>query len=137
MPAASRPLLAHARSLLDRETNDGLRASHVGYLDPDAFQDARYADLLPALDARASRYRYSLVSMLLAGIYFGLLVGHWLLSLVTWQAVASWMLPVGLVCLYAVVTARNMLNRLRQLHETRAVIETLARTQVATLSDEA
>lgn len=137
MPTSSRSLSEYARSLLDREDNAGLRPSHAGYLDPNAFQDARYTDLLPALDARLSRLRYSLISMLLAGIYFGLLVGHWLLVTSTWQGIALWVLPVGLVCLYAVVTARSMFRRMRHLHETRAVLRALAHTHAPVLSDEA
>jgi hypothetical protein len=134
--ASSPSLVTYARSLLDREDNAGLRPSHIGYLVPEAFQDARYADLLPALDARLSRIRYSLISMLLAGIYFGLLVGHWLFSTATWQGIAGWAVPVGLVGVYAVVTARNMLRRMRHLHETRAVLGACAELQVRALSDE-
>ena len=135
MPASSSPLRRYARSLLDREDNAGLKPSHVGYLDPYAFDEDRFDTLLPALDARVSRIHYSLISMLLAGIYFGLLVGHWLFHTSTWMGIAGWALPVGLVGLYAIVTARNMLRRLNRLHETRAVLHALTRTHRDSVAD--
>jgi len=112
-----------------------LKPSHVGYLDPGAFDEERFNALLPALDARASRIYYSLISMLLAGIYFGLLVGHWLFTTSTWAGIAGWVLPVGLVGLYAIVTAHNMLRRLKRLHETRSVLHALVQTKPDAVAD--
>lgn len=128
MPASLSSLEAHVLDHIDPSDNDGYRPQHLGYLDFAAFEDGNYGALLPALDARIANVRYSLVSMLLAGIYFGLVMGHWLFATEPWTAVAGWAVPVVVVSLYAIVTARNQFQRLQRLHEARAVVEALATT---------
>jgi hypothetical protein len=132
MSASLSSLEAHALKRIGPSDNDGYRPNHLGYLDFEAFEDGEYTALLPALDARITNVHYSLVSMLLAAIYFGLVVGHWLFATAPWTAVAGWAVPVGIVSLYAIITARNQFRRLQRLHEARAVVESLAATASST-----
>ena len=127
MSALSPDLLQ--RQVLDRlapHGSEGVRTELAGVVDLKALDDERYGDVLESVDSRLSTAQYSLISMLVAGIYFGLLVGHWLMDLTSWLLVARWVVPVGLVALYAIVTARNILDRMQRLSKARALIEHLA-----------
>ncbi len=110
---------------IDPSDNDGYKPQHLGHLDFEAFESGQYGALLPALDARITNIHYSLVSMLLAGIYFGLVMGHWLFAAQPWSAVVTWAVPVVIVSGYALITVRNQFRRLRRLHEARALVEAL------------
>ena len=131
MPASSDPLAAQVRARIDATDNDGYKTTHAGYLDFDAFDNGRPEALLPALDARVADTRLSLLSMMLSGIYFGLLVGYWLMNMSSWGAIAGWAVPVGLVGLYAVITSRNLFRRLQRLHEAHALVDAMAQRRVA------
>lgn len=119
------PVRAHAERLLQRYDNEDFKSDHLGYLDHDAISDGRLGPAASALDARMERDRYSLISMLLAGIYFGLLIGANLFATHSTAAILWWVLPVLLVSAYAIVTATNILHRLQELARTKAVVEAL------------
>lgn len=126
MPASSHLLTARALDLLDHDDEEGFRTSHLEQFDFSAFEEGRYGELVQDLEDRLSRERYSVISMLLAGIYFGLLMGHWLLDTSSWLLIARWAIPVGLVAVYAIVTARNILNRIERLSQAQALVHALA-----------
>lgn len=125
MSASSHLLTARALDLLDHNDEEGFRTSHLEQFDFSAFEEGRYGELVQDLEDRLSRERYSVISMLLAGIYFGLLMGHWLLDTSSWLLIARWAIPVGLVAVYAVVTARNILNRIERLSQAQALVHAL------------
>lgn len=120
------PVRQRAQSLLQHYDNDDFNADHLGYLDREAIDDGEFRSVPAALDARMERDRYSLLSMLLAGIYFGLLVGHYLFSTGSTEAILWWLVPVLLVSAYAVVTATNLLRRLQELSRIKALVEAAA-----------
>lgn len=105
--------------------SDGLRAELVGVIDLDALHQEQYDLVLESVDARLSTAQYSLISMLVAAIYFGLLVGTWLMSTESWWLVARWVLPVLLVTFYAVYSTYHSILEIRQLSEARSLLRTL------------
>lgn len=104
----------------------GAQAALSGVVDLEALEERRYEDVLDAVDDRLSRARYSLVSMLAAGIYFGLLVGFWLMDLSTWTDIAYWAVPALLVTFYGVYSTHQTAVQIRHLSETRALLTLLA-----------
>ncbi len=107
--------------------SDGLRAGLSGVVDLDALEDERYGEVLESVDSRLSTAQYSLVSMLVAGIYFGLLVGGWLYTLATWTLVLRWLIPVLLVTTYAVYSSYQTIREIHELSEARALLRVLDR----------
>jgi hypothetical protein len=105
--------------------SEGLRASLAGVVDLDALQERRYETVLESVEARLSSAQYSLMSMLVAGIYFGLLVGYWLMSLSTWGLVLRWLVPVLLVTVYAGYSSYQTLREMHDLAEARALLRVL------------
>jgi hypothetical protein len=110
---------------LSAHGSEGLRADLAGVVDLEALEQQRYAAVLESVDARLTTARYSLISMLIAGIYFGILVGHWLFSLASWMLVARWLVPVLLVTIYAAYSSYHTIQELWQLSEARALLMTL------------
>ena len=106
--------------------SEGLRASLVGVVDLEALEDRRYESVLESVEARLSAAQYSLMSMLVAGIYFGLLVGYWLLSLSSWGLVLRWVVPVLLVTIYAGYSSYHTLREIHDLSEARALLRVLS-----------
>jgi hypothetical protein len=106
--------------------SEGLRASLVGVVDLEALEDRRYESVLESVEARLSAAQYSLISMLVAGIYFGLLVGYWLLSLSSWGLVLRWVVPVLLVTIYAGYSSYHTLREIHDLSEARALLRVLS-----------
>jgi len=102
--------------------SDGLRASLTGVVDLEALENHRYEKVLESVDSRLSTAQYSLISMLVAGIYFGLVVGYWLLSLATWWHVARWTVPVVLVTTYALYSGYQTIQEIYELSEARALL---------------
>jgi hypothetical protein len=105
----------------------GLRASLAGVVDLNDLEEERYGEVLASIDARLSTAQYSLVSMLVAGIYFGLLVGTWLVSTESWLLIGRWALPVLLVTVYAVYSAYKTIQEIRELSEAKSLLDTLLR----------
>jgi hypothetical protein len=105
--------------------SEGARAALSGVVDLEALEEHQYQDVLDTVDRRLSRARYSLVSMMVAGIYFGLLVGHWLIDGSSWGAVALWGLPVLLVSVYGLYATHQTVLQIRHLSEARALLRLL------------
>jgi hypothetical protein len=105
--------------------SDGVRAALSGVVDLHALEERRYGAVLTTVDERLVQARYSLLSMLVAGIYFGSLVGHWLVDLSTWTAIAWWVGPLGLVSAYALYSVHQTLRLIRHLSEARSLLEVL------------
>lgn len=112
---------------LSAHGSEGLRAEIAGVIDLEALEEERYDDVLESVDARLTTAQYSLISMLIAGIYFGLLVGWWLLSMASWGLIARWVVPVVLVTIYAANASYQTIRELRRLSEARALLTTLTR----------
>jgi len=102
--------------------SDGVRASLAGVVDLDALQDHRYEEVLGAVDRRLTQARYSLLSMLVAGIYFGVLVGFWLVDGSTWGSLALWVVPLSLVTVYGLYATHQTVHQIRHLAEARALL---------------
>ncbi|MFB6246978.1 MAG: hypothetical protein ABEL97_00230 [Salinibacter sp.] len=105
--------------------SDGVRAGLAGVVDLEALQERQYASVLESVEARLSSAQYSLLSMLVAGIYFGLLVGHWLMSFSSWGLVLRWLVPVLLVTIYAGYSSYHTLREIHDLSEARALLRVL------------
>jgi hypothetical protein len=118
-------LRSRATDRLAPHGSGGLRASLAGVVDLDALEEERYEDVLESVEARLSTAQYSLVSMLVAGIYFGLLVGSWLVSAMSWMLVLRWAVPVLLVTIYAVYSSYHTIQEIRELSEARSLLHTL------------
>ena len=112
--------------------SDGVRATLSGVVDLEALEEERYREVLESVDARLSTAQYSLVSMLVAGIYFGLLAGSWLMSTASWVLIARWSIPVFLVTIYGVHTSYQTIQEIRQLSEARSLLHTLEHPPTAT-----
>lgn len=104
---------------------EGVRTTFSGVVDLEALRDRRYEDVLDAIDDRLFRARYSLISMLVAAIYFGLLVGFWLVDFSSWSSILRWTLPAGLVTAYGAYTSHQTILQIRQLSEARALLDLL------------
>lgn len=107
--------------------SEGLRASLAGVVDLEALQQRRYETVLESVEARLSSAQYSLMSMLVAGIYFGLLVGHWLVSLSSWGLLLRWLVPVLLVTAYAGYSSYHTIREIHDLSEARGLLRVLSR----------
>lgn len=110
---------------LDPHGSEGVQAALSGVVDLEALEEERYGAVLSAIDDRLSQARYSLISMLVAGIYFGLLVGFWLVEGATWGAIALWAVPALLVTLYGAYAAHQTVLEIRHLSEARALLRLL------------
>ncbi len=110
---------------LDPHGSDGIQATLSGVVDLDALEERRYDEVLSAVDQRLTQARYSLFSMLVAGIYFGLLVGLWLVDGSTWGRIALWIGPVLLVTVYGLYATHQTIRQIRHLSETRALLRLL------------
>jgi hypothetical protein len=96
-------------------------------VDLEALQQRRYETVLESVEARLSSAQYSLMSMLVAGIYFGLLVGHWLVSLSSWGLLLRWLVPVLLVTAYAGYSSYHTIREIHDLSEARGLLRVLSR----------
>ena len=126
MSALSPDLLQ--RQVLDRlapHGSDGVRAELAGVVDLEALENDQYGDVLESVDSRLSTAQYSLISMLVAGVYFGLLVGHWLFTLSGWTAALWWLVPVLLVTTYAAYSSYHTIREIHELSEARALLHVL------------
>lgn len=106
--------------------SQGLRAGFAGVVDLEALEKEEYRDVLDSVDTRLSRAQYSIVSMLVAGVYFGVLVGAWLVSFASWGLILRWVLPVLAATIYAVYSSYQTLQNIRRLSEARALLRSLA-----------
>jgi hypothetical protein len=66
--------------------------------------------------------------MLVAGIYFGLLVGSWLMTTASWVLAARWIVPVLLITTYAIYASYQTIQEIRELSEARSLLHTLEET---------
>jgi len=110
---------------LDPHGSEGARAALAGVVDLEALEERRYEEVLSAVDERLSQARYSLLSMLVAGIYFGLLVGFWLVDRSTWGTIALWGVPVLLVTTYGAYATHQTVLQILHLSEARALLRLL------------
>lgn len=110
---------------LDPHGSEGARAALSGVVDLQALEERRYEDVLSSVDERLSQARYSLLSMLVAGIYFGVLVGFWLVDGSTWGTIALWGIPVLLVTTYGLYATHQTARQIRHLSEARALLQLL------------
>jgi uncharacterized membrane protein len=111
-----------------------VRSEFAGVVDLDALEQERYDEVLESVDARLSTAQYSLISMLVAGIYFGLLMGSWLVSTASWPLIVRWALPVLLVTVYAVYSSYHTVREIRQLSEARSLLSALSQHRRASAS---
>jgi len=116
---------------LDPHGSEGARTALAGVVDLHALEERRYGEVLATVDERLSQARYSLLSMLVAGIYFGLLVGFWLVNGSSWEAIAVWAVPVVLVSTYALYATHQTVRLIRHLSEARALLLLLRDRTVA------
>lgn len=123
---SSNVLRARITDRLAPHGSEGVRTELAGVVDLEALEEERYEEVLESVDARLSTAQYSLISMLVAGIYFGLLVGSWLVSIATWTHVTRWVVPVVFVTIYAVYSSYHTIREIRELSEARALLRTLA-----------
>lgn len=107
---------------LDPHGSTGAQSALSGVVDLEALEDRQYEDVLDAVDDRLSQARYSLISMMAAGIYFGLLVGLWLVDFSTWGAIFQWLVPVLLVTIYGIYATHQTTKQIRHLSETRSLL---------------
>jgi hypothetical protein len=119
-------LRAHVTDRLTPHGGEGVRTELAGVVDLEALDQERYDDVLESVNTRLSTARYSLISMLVAGIYFGLLVGTWLVSIASWTHVTRWAVPVLLVTIYAVYSSYHTIREIRELSEARSLLRMLA-----------
>lgn len=105
--------------------SEGTRAALSGVVDLEALENHQYEDVLEAVDHRLSQARYSLLSMIVAGIYFGALVGYWLVDGTTWGAIAQWAVPILLVTVYGLYSTHQTVLQIRHLSEARALLRLL------------
>jgi len=110
---------------LDPHGSEGTRAAVSGVVDLEALEKREYGTVLAAVEHRLSRARYSLLSMILAGIYFGLLVGFWLIDGSTWGGIALGAVPALMVSAYGAYAAHQTILQIRHLAEARALLRLL------------
>jgi len=126
MPTSSDQLHARLQERLSSHGSTDLQAQIDTVVDLQALEAGRYAEVLETVNRRLTTIRYSIVSMLVAGIYFGLLVGAWLVDTPTLESILLWGLPVGLVTLYAVYSGQQILREGQHLSEARSLLRVLA-----------
>lgn len=124
-PSQSEAIQARVVEQLTPHGSEGARAALSHVIDLQALEHERYYDVLETVDARLSRARYSLISMLVAGIYFGLLVGLWLVDFSSWLGIIQWTLPVLFVTIYGGYASYETIVQIRQLSEARALLQLL------------
>ena len=122
---SSETLHDELRQRLAPHGTEGVRSALKGVIDLDAVADRQYNSLVSTLDARLTQAWWSVLSMLLAGIYFGVVVGHWLFDLSSPSAIATWGIPTGLVSIYALYAGHQTLALMRELAEARALARVL------------
>jgi len=127
-------LRSRATDRLMPHGSGGLRASLAGVVDLEALEQEQYGDVLESIDARLSTAQYSLVSMLVAGIYFGLLTGTWLVGTASWAILLRWIIPVLLVTVYAVYSSYKTVQEIRELSEARSLLRTLVQAPTTSRS---
>lgn len=110
---------------LDPHGSEGARTALSGVVDLEALEKREYGTVLAAVEQRLSQARYSLLSMILAGIYFGLLVGFWLIDGSTWKAISLWAVPVLLVSTYGTYATHQTILQIRHLAQARALLRLL------------
>ncbi len=110
---------------LDPHGSDAVQSALSGVVDLEALEERRYGEVLGAIDQRLTQSRYSLLSMVVAGIYFGLLVGLWLVDGSTWSRIALWLAPTLLVAVYGLYATHQTVRQIRHLSETRALLQIL------------
>lgn len=110
---------------LVRHGSTGTRTSLSGIVDMETLEKQQYAKVLEAVDDRLTKVRYTLFSMVLAGIYFGLLVGLWLVDFSSWESLLKWTIPVVLVTIYGTYSTHQTATQIRHLSETRALLALL------------
>lgn len=117
----------HSRIIdrLDPHGSSGARTALSGIVDLDALEEHRYDSALKAIEERLSQKRVSLISMLVSGIYFGLLVGLWLVDFSSWSSILSWALPAGVVTAYAGYSSHQTVLQIRELSEARILLKLL------------
>lgn len=120
-----RSLQSRVIDRLSAHGSEGLRAGLAGVIDLEALEQERYTEVLESVNSRLTTAQISLISMLVAGIYFGLLVGSWLLSFETWGLIVRWALPVLLVTIYAMSASYQTVQEIRQLSEARSLLMSL------------
>lgn len=126
MPASrSEAIQARVVDQLSPHGSEGARAALTHVIDLEALEHERYEDVLETVDARLSRARYSIISMLVAGIYFGLLVGFWLVEFDSWMGILKWSVPALLVTIYGAYASYQTILQIRQLSEARALLHLL------------
>lgn len=113
---------------LDPHGSEGARTALSGVVDLKALEEQQYEEVLSTVDERLSQARYSLLSMLVAGIYFGLLVGFWLVDGSSWGSIALWGVPVLLVTIYGTYATHQTVLQIRHLAEARALLQLLMDT---------
>lgn len=126
---SSQTLQSRVLDRLAPHGSEGLRSGLAGVVDLDALEEGRYQEVLESVESRLSAAQYSLISMLVAGIYFGLLVGHWLFSLSSWPLVLRWSIPVLLVTIYAGYSSYHTIREIYELSEARILLSLLDRDQ--------
>lgn len=124
-PSRSDAIQSRVVNQLTPHGSEGARAVLSDVIDLEALEHERYHDVLETVDARISRARSSLISMLVAGIYFGLLVGVWLVDVSSWMGLLQWLLPVLLVGIYGGISTHQRVVQIRQLSEARALLNVL------------
>lgn len=120
-------LRAEVAERLDPHSSGGARTALAGVIDEDALEDRKYHQVLDTVEDRLARARFSLISMLVSGIYFGLLVGAWLLEFSSWSRISLWGVPVGLVVTYGIYATHQTTMQIRRLSEARALLVLLAK----------
>jgi len=123
--SSSDALHTHVHDRLVPHGSEGLQTQLASVVDLEALEDHRYAEVLETVNNRLSTAHYSLISMLVAGIYFGLLVGTWLVDVSSWQTITGWSVPVVLVTLYALYATHQTLREIYHLSEARSLLRAL------------
>lgn len=131
------PIQSRVARLLDPHGTEGVRTALTGVVDLGALKENRYEEVLETVDERLSEARYSLLSMIVAGIYFGLLIGHWLVDGSTWGGVALWGGPVLFVTTYGLYATYQTVRLIRHLSEARALLQLLMHDSYQRGSDDA
>jgi len=105
--------------------SEDLQAQLASVVDLTALEERRYEEVLDSVNSRLSAVRYTLLSMLAAGIYFGLLVGTWLVDFTTAQGLTLWGVPVLLVTVYAIYAADQSIREFNHLSEAQSLLRVL------------
>jgi len=107
---------------LSTHGSDSLRAQLASVVDLKAIDAKQYQEVLDTVNSRLKSIRYSLISMLVAGIYFGLLVGTWLVDTSSLESILLWGVPALLVTIYGIYSTSHMLRESYHLSEARSLL---------------